>query len=139
MRPDPFDHSQSRFHDGTDFAAPEGNPVRASQSGQHIIYTPNQTHPWNHFSTATTANIIDSEVKRLVQAGYDEAKRILSTRLDDLHAVAKALLEYETLSGDEILGAMKGIKPNRDESETRRPTGPTVAVPISPRPSAEPA
>ncbi len=86
-----------------------------------------------------TANIIDSEVKRLVQAGYDEAKRILSTRLDDLHAVAKALLEYETLSGDEILGAMKGIKPNRDESETRRPTGPTVAVPISPRPSAEPA
>ena len=86
-----------------------------------------------------TANIIDSEVKRLVQAGYDEAKRILSTRLDDLHAVAKALLEYETLSGDEILGAMKGIKPNRDESETRRPSGPTVAVPISPRPSAEPA
>ena len=86
-----------------------------------------------------TANIIDSEVKRLVQAGYDEAKRILTTRLDDLHAVAKALLEYETLSGDEILGAMKGIKPNRDESETRRPSGPTVAVPISPRPSAEPA
>jgi len=37
----------------------DGNPVRDSQSGQHIIYTPNQTHPWNHFSKATTANMID--------------------------------------------------------------------------------
>ncbi len=86
-----------------------------------------------------TANIIDAEVKRLVQGGYDEAKRILTEKIDDLHSVAKALLEYETLSGDEIVGAMKGIKPNRDESETKRPTGPTVAVPISPQPSAEPA
>ena len=86
-----------------------------------------------------TANIIDSEVKRLVQGGYDEAKRILTEKIDDLHSVAKALLEYETLSGDEIIGAMKGVKPNRDESETKRPTGPTVAVPISPQPSPEPA
>ena len=86
-----------------------------------------------------TANIIDAEVKRLVQGGYDEAKRILTEKIDDLHSVAKALLEYETLSGDEIVGAIKGIKPNRDESETKRPTGPTVAVPISPQPSAEPA
>ena len=86
-----------------------------------------------------TAKVIDAEVKRLVQGGYDEAKRILSEKLDDLHTLAKALLEYETLSGDEIIGALKGVKPNRDESETRRPTGPSVAVPISPRPSAEPA
>jgi hypothetical protein len=37
----------------------EGNVVRASQTGQHIIYTPNQTHPWNHFSKTTTGKIID--------------------------------------------------------------------------------
>ena len=86
-----------------------------------------------------TANIIDAEVKRLVQGGYDEAKRILTERTDDLHIVAKALLEYETLSGDEVIGALKGVKPNRDESETLRPSGPSLGVPISPRPSAEPA
>ena len=86
-----------------------------------------------------TAKIIDSEVKRLVQGGYDEAKRILTERIDDLHTLAKALLEYETLSGDEIVNALKGVPPNRDESDTKRPTGPSVAVPISPRPSAEPA
>ncbi|HHT90634.1 MAG TPA: hypothetical protein GXZ68_06690 [Firmicutes bacterium] len=33
--------------------------VRSSEEGRHIIYTPNQTHPWNHFSKATTANLID--------------------------------------------------------------------------------
>jgi cell division protease FtsH len=84
-----------------------------------------------------TANIIDAEVKRLVQAGYDEAKKILTKRLADLHTLAKALLEYETLSGDEIIGALKGVAPNREDSDAKRPTGPAVAVPISPKP--EPA
>jgi len=84
-----------------------------------------------------TANIIDSEVKRLVQAGYDEAKRILTEKLDDLHTLAKALLEYETLSGDEIVNALKGVAPNREDVDAKRPAGPAVAVPISPKP--EPA
>ena len=84
-----------------------------------------------------TANIIDSEVKRLVDDGYKEAKRILTEKLDDLHTLAKALLEYETLSGDEIIGALKGVAPNREDIDAKRPTGPAVAVPISPKP--EPA
>jgi cell division protease FtsH len=86
-----------------------------------------------------TANIIDAEVKRLVQAGYDEAKRILTEKLDDLHTLAKALLEYETLSGDEVIGALKGVAPNREDVDSKRPSGPAVAVPISPRPDPEPA
>jgi cell division protease FtsH len=86
-----------------------------------------------------TANVIDAEIKRLVQSGYDEAKRILTEKIDDLHTLAKALLEYETLSGDEIINALKGVKPNREEAEPKRPTGPAVAVPLSPRPGAEPA
>jgi cell division protease FtsH len=86
-----------------------------------------------------TANIIDAEIKRLVQSGYDEAKRILTEKIDDLHTLAKALLEYETLSGDEIINALKGVKPNREEAEPKRPAGPAVAVPLSPRPGAEPA
>jgi cell division protease FtsH len=86
-----------------------------------------------------TAKVIDSEVKKLVQGGWDEAKHILTTKLDDLHTLAKALLEYETLTGDEITNVLKGVLPSRDEAETKRPSGPSVAVPISPRPSAEPA
>jgi cell division protease FtsH len=84
-----------------------------------------------------TANIIDAEVKRLVNDGYEEAKRILTEKLADLHMLAKALLEYETLSGDEIVGALKGIAPNREDADAKRPVGPAVAVPISPKP--EPA
>lgn len=86
-----------------------------------------------------TAKIIDEEVRRLVESGESEARRILTEKLDDLHTLAKALLEYETLTGDEIVNALKGVPPHRDESEAKRPTGPSVAVPISPKPSAEPA
>jgi len=86
-----------------------------------------------------TAKIIDEEVRRLVEAGESEARRILTEKLDELHTLAKALLEYETLTGEEIVNALKGIPPKRDEAEAKRPTGPAVAVPISPRPSAEPA
>jgi len=86
-----------------------------------------------------TARIIDSEVKRLTQAGYDEARSIISTKIEDLHTLAKALLEYETLTGDEITNVLKGVAPNRDEPEQKAPTGPRVSVPLAPRPDPEPA
>ena len=86
-----------------------------------------------------TANIIDSEVKRLTQDGYNEAKSILTNKLEDLHVLAKALLEYETLTGDEITNALKGVAPVRDEAEQKAPAGPRVSVPLAPRPSPEPA
>src|SRR5579871_1576286 len=78
-----------------------------------------------------TAKIIDAEVKRLTQAGYDEAKRILTEKIADLHTVAKALLEYETLSGEEVIGVLKGIPPRRDEPELKAPTGPKSSVPLA--------
>jgi len=78
-----------------------------------------------------TAKIIDAEIKRLVQGGHDEARRILTERLEDLHLMAKALLEYETLTGEEIMNVLKGIAPKRDEPEEQRPIGPNVAVPLT--------
>jgi len=89
----------------------------------------------------TTAQTIDKEVRRLVKTGEDEARRILTERIEDLHKLAKALLEYETLSGDEIIGVFKGIAPVRDDSEDKPPLGPTVSVPLThgPEPEASPA
>jgi cell division protease FtsH len=86
-----------------------------------------------------TAKVIDAEVKRLVQQGYEEAKRILTEKMESLHTLAKSLLEYETLSGDEIVGVLKGVPPVREDTEVKRPAGPSVAVPLSPRPDPEPA
>ena len=84
-----------------------------------------------------TAQKIDSEVRRLVQTGQDEARRILTEKLEDLHMVAKALLEFETLSGDEIINVMKGVPPVREKPEDKKPTGPSVAVPLTHGPEPE--
>jgi len=75
-----------------------------------------------------TAQKIDSEVKRLVEEGYNEATRILTEKRDDLETLAKGLLEFETLSGDEITDLLDGKKPNRES--VLEPSGPrTSAVP----------
>jgi len=85
-----------------------------------------------------TAKVIDAEVKRLTQGGYLEAKRIMTEKIEDLHTVARALLEYETLSGEEIKAVLKGIPPRRDEPEAMAPPGPRSSVPLAPRPVAAP-
>ena len=110
-----------------------------------VLYGDNQEEVFLGHSVARTQNVseataqkIDAEVRRLVTGGLDEARRILTERIEDLHAVAKALLEFETLSGDEILGVTKGIMPTREEVEVERPIGPTVAVPLTHLPRPEP-
>jgi cell division protease FtsH len=111
-----------------------------------VSYGDNQEEVFLGHSVARTQNVsedtaqkIDAEVRRLVQGGLDEARRILTERIDDLHAVAKALLEYETLSGDEITNVLKGVPPIRDEPEDKRPAPPSVAVPLTHAPDPEPA
>ena len=106
-----------------------------------VAYGDNQEEVFLGHSVARTQNVseetarlIDSEVKRLVQEGLDEARRILTEKRDDLEALARALLEFETLSGEEIANVLKGVMPNRDEPENKRPSGPSAAVPLSPRP-----
>ena len=65
-----------------------------------------------------TAEIIDEEVRRLVDEGYKEAKKILKKNAKGLEAVAQALLEYETLTGKEIEDLLAGKPLNKDDDET---------------------
>jgi len=65
----------------------------------------------------STAQTIDAEVRRLVHNGQEDARKILTEKRDGLETVAKALLEYETLTGDEIIGLLAGRQPQRDSSE----------------------
>lgn len=79
-----------------------------------------------------TARIIDAEVKKLVTSGWDEARKILKKKSGDLEKLAQALLEFETLSGEEIKDLLeKGVTPNRDEANFPN-SGPSVSVPITP-------
>jgi cell division protease FtsH len=83
-----------------------------------------------------TAQKIDAEVKRLVQQGYETARKILTKQKKDLEALAKGLLEYETLSGEEITNLLKGIAPVRDDGSTPSKPGKPAAssVPTAGRP-----
>ena len=61
-----------------------------------------------------TARKIDEEVKKIVDKGYERARKVLTDKIDDLHKIAKALLIYETLSGDEIRDLiLKNIQPSK--------------------------
>ena len=63
-----------------------------------------------------TAQLIDQEVRRLIEEAEGKARQILTDHLDDLHLIAKALLEYETLSNDEIGTVLRGEKIVRDDT-----------------------
>jgi cell division protease FtsH len=61
-----------------------------------------------------TAQTIDKEVRRLIDHAYERARSIITEHHDAFVAIAEGLLEYETLSGDEIQALMRGEKPSRD-------------------------
>jgi cell division protease FtsH len=86
-----------------------------------------------------TAQKIDSEVRRLVEGGLNDARRILTEKEHELEALARGLLEYETLSGEEIRNLLDGQPPVRDTGEPVTPNrGSTVPTTRSSRPRAEP-
>jgi len=62
----------------------------------------------------STAKTIDEEVRQIVEGGYNRARQTLTEHLDQLHMLAKGLLEFETLSGDEIGQLLRGEPITRD-------------------------
>jgi cell division protease FtsH len=113
-----------------------------------VSYGENQDEVFLGMSVSRTQNAseatvqkIDTEIRRFVEEGYNEATRILTEKRADLEALAKGLLEFETLSGDEIADLLKGKKPNR-ESVLEPSTPRTSAVPPAgkprPRPDSDP-
>jgi cell division protease FtsH len=77
-----------------------------------------------------TQKLVDEEVKRFVNEGYEMANRILKEHIDQLHTVAGGLLEYETLSGQEIKDLLAGKAPVREDLDDE-PKGRASAVPTA--------
>ncbi len=68
-----------------------------------------------------TAQLIDEEIRRLIEEGEVQARTILTTHLDDLHKVSESLLEFETLSGDEVRALLRGEEVVRTDPPAPRP------------------
>ncbi|HUF87936.1 MAG TPA: AAA family ATPase, partial [Thermohalobaculum sp.] len=62
-----------------------------------------------------TQKLIDEEVRRIVDDGYEAAKRVLTEKRDDLERLARGLLEYETLTGAELAQVLAGEKLDRSD------------------------
>ncbi|MCF7697767.1 ATP-dependent zinc metalloprotease FtsH [Loktanella sp. M215] len=90
----------------------------------------------NH--SADTQKIIDDKVKSLVQEGYDTAMRILTEKRDDLERLAQGLLEYETLTGNEITRVIAGEALKRGEDLDDTPPSGGNAIPSVPKTRKQP-
>jgi cell division protease FtsH len=110
-----------------EYAQPEGESFLGYSSSQPVRMS-NQT-----------AQLIDDEIKAIVEGGLARAKQLLGDHIDQLHTVAGALLEFETLTGDEIKRLVAGEDIGRPDPgaatrsvpsagtsipKTRRPQGP---------------
>lgn len=81
-----------------------GNTEDMYSGGQH-----------NQICSEETAKLIDSEIKRIIDEGYDFARDILTKHIEHLHTLAKSLMEYETLSGKQIKNLLLGNQINSEE------------------------
>jgi cell division protease FtsH len=108
-----------------------------------IEYGENQEEVFLGHSVSRTQNIseataqkIDAEIHRIIEECYSRAKQILTDHRSDLNVLARGLLEYETLTGDEIVALLKGIAPVRtpyEDPEPQRGQGPSVPQAGRPR------
>ena len=82
--------------------------------------------------SAETKKMIEAEVKALIDEGYEVARKVLLEKSEDFERLAKGLLEYETLTGDEIRRVIAGEKIGDDDSHATPPGGglsSVVAIP----------
>src|SRR5918999_633771 len=110
-----------------------------------VAYGENQDEVFLGYQVARQQNVseetsrkIDAEIRKLVETGYDDAKRILQEKRADLETLAKGLLEFETLTGDEIIDLLAGKRPVRESViEPSTPRGSAVPPAGKPRPRPE--
>ena len=103
--------------------------IRYAQDQEEVFLGHSVTQSKN--MSDETAAIVDSEIRRIVEQGYNRAKQILTENLDDLHKLAKALIEYELLSGDEIKDLLAGRPILRGSDDSSNDAPPRSSVPVS--------
>ena len=85
-----------------------------------------------------TARAIDAEIKAIIDNAYEQAKKILTDNLEQLNLLARGLLEYETLSGEEIRTVLRGEPVIRKVVDEPAPESRRASVPHAGRPLPQP-
>ncbi len=88
--------------------------------------------------SANTKEMIEDEVKRFIQEGYERAFEILTEQNEEWERLAQGLLEYETLTGDEIKRVMKGEPPHSDDTPDADDGNATQSVTAIPKTKPKP-
>ncbi|MDP5218712.1 ATP-dependent zinc metalloprotease FtsH [Ruegeria sp. 2205SS24-7] len=91
--------------------------------------------------SAHTKELIEEEVKRLIQEGYEQAYQILTEKSEEWERLAEGLLEYETLTGEEIERVMRGDPPTSEDDEGDTPdqgSAPSVTAIPKTKPKSTP-
>jgi cell division protease FtsH len=114
--------------------------VRYGDNSQEVFLGHSVTQTKN--LSEETARLIDGEIRGLIDGAYARAKQILTENIEQLHLLAKALLEHETLSGDEIKQVIRGepvvrVRPDEPVNQGRGSV-PTSGRPAAPRPGLNP-
>ena len=91
----------------------------------------------NKSISTDTAKLIEDEIKGFVTEGFETAKRVLTEKHDQWEALSQALLEFETLTGDEIKGLFKGEKIVREDPSDSQDHTPPSSVPSTGAPGAK--
>jgi cell division protease FtsH len=110
--------------------------IAYGDNGQEVFLGHSVTQHKN--VSEATAREIDNEIKSIIDAAYAKARSLLTENISALHAIARALLEFETLSGDEVRGVLRGEpivrKPVDDvvPPENRRASVPASGRPVPP-------
>ncbi|HEX6142948.1 MAG TPA: ATP-dependent zinc metalloprotease FtsH [Geminicoccaceae bacterium] len=81
-------------------------PIAYGENQQEVFLGHSVTQTKN--ASEATAQLIDGEIRSFVEEGYGRAQKLISDQLDKLHDLANALLEHETLSGDEVGAILRG-------------------------------
>jgi cell division protease FtsH len=118
-------------------------PLRYNEN-QEEIFLGHSVAQQKNVSDAT-AEVIDQEVRAIVDNADESCRKILTDNIQDLHTLAKALLEYETLTGDEIKALLRGepiVREKDDDivppSGVRSSVPTTGSAPLGPGPTPEP-
>ncbi|MEZ6022607.1 MAG: hypothetical protein R3C16_04140 [Hyphomonadaceae bacterium] len=104
-------------------------PLRYAANEQEVFLGHSVTQRQN--MSGETAKLVDQEVRRIVTEGQELARKVLTEHKDDLLMLSEALVEYETLSGDEVMALLRGEKLNRPEEPPATPLPPTPALPVT--------